>query len=213
MREDLQRLIKAVEGRTVFILGGGASVTPRTLELLNKPNLNVFCLNSAVKFIERPTAVMWCDNSWASNNLTILDKLTCPKFYTKSHASNYITTNKRSIANSTVLNKTGEYGFDDNINHVKGNNSGAHCINLLTNCKVRTIALIGFDMSAPNNIAHFHNDYTYAIRPSVYSELFIPSIESMNEKIKQHHPKIAIYNCNENSALKCFPYKDISELI
>ncbi len=213
MREDLQRLIKTVGGRTVFILGGGPSVTPLILDTLNKSASKVVCLNSAVKFIDNPLAVMWCDNSWASNNLAVLDRLTCPKFYTKSHAAAQITSNKRSISNSTILHKTGEFGFDMDINNVRGNNSGAHCINLLSNCNARTIALIGFDMHAPNNVAHFHNEYTYAVRPSVYSELFIPSIESMVDIIKQHKPNVHIYNCNENSALKCFPYKHMDDLI
>lgn len=214
MRLDLQRLINTVEGRTVFILGGGASVTPEIIASLNQSRAKTFCLNSSAKFINAPIAVMWCDDSWAATNLRYLDTLTCPKFYVKTNGGTHINGGYKGLSSSTVLNKTGDFGFDTVIDNVRGNNSGANAINLLVNCRVAKIALVGFDMAVSrNNKAHFHSDYTYSIRPSVYSDLFIPSINSMADALSANGSKTQIFNCNKFSSLKCFEYKDIKEMI
>lgn len=213
LRDDLQRLKCSVEGRTVFILGGGPSVTPDILSIINENRIKTFALNSSVKFINNPIGLLWCDDSWANNNEKTVRELDCPKFYVKMHARTYIKNNIKGFCGSTVLNKTGDYGFDKDINNVRGNNSGANAINLLVNCGARVIGLLGFDMNTERGKAHFHNDYTYAIIPSVYSDLFIPSIVSMNDYIKSTGCSVRIYNCNENSALRCFEYKNFKDML
>jgi hypothetical protein len=134
MRIEIQRLKKAVEGRTVFILGGGHSVTPDIVDILNRDGVKVFCLNSGSKFIHSPLGILWYDDSWAGMNFDFLNKKMCPKFYVRSNAINNVKADIRSLCNSTVLNKTGDFGLDEIIYNVRGNNSGAHAINLLINC-------------------------------------------------------------------------------
>lgn len=214
MREDLQRLKNSVEGRTVFILGGGPSVTPDILEALNTKTTKVFCLNSSAKSIAAPLGVMWCDESWAGQHFDYVSKLTCPKFYVKHNGQTHIRKGMYGLGRSTILNKSGDFGLDPDINNVRGNNSGANAINLLINCKASKIGLIGFDMNVTkNNVAHFHRDYTYAIRPSVYKDLFIPSIESMKESMDAAGTITKVYNCNKFSALKCFEYKELEKML
>lgn len=211
MREDLQRLKTIAEGRCVFILGGGASVTPEILDRLNQPNTKVFCLNSSVKFITNPIGVLWCDDSWAATNKNILDAYTFPKFAVRSNGSNYIAKDIRTQSNGTVICKTGGTGYDHRIDYVKGNNSGCYAINLLINCKVKTIVLVGFDMYSTGNKAHFHNDYTYAIRPTVYSDLFIPAMEKLSKELNSNNIQTKIYNTNFASGVRCFEFKELSD--
>lgn len=213
IRENLQYFIKNVEGRTVFIVGGGPSITKETIDYLNQSNKPVFCLNSAVSFIDNPVGVMWCDDSWATNRLDYLTKLECSKFYVKQHGATHIAKSINGVANSIILNKSGDFGFDPDINSVRGNNSGAYSINFLVNCKVKTIALIGFDMNVlRNGVAHFHKEYTYSIRPAVYSELFVPSIESMATIIENSGYNTKIINCNKSSKLRCFDFADMKDI-
>lgn len=212
LRDDLQRLKRTVEGRTVFILGGGPSVTPQILSKLNEENKLVFCLNSSVKFIKNPCGLMWCDDSWAANNSELVHSLNCPKFYVRSNGQAYIRTGTYGFGRSTILHKKSDFGASPDIDIVCGNNSGAYAINLLVNCNVDTINLIGFDMKADKNIAHFHNDYTYPVRPSVYSDMFIPSINSLAETLKKSGSKTKIFNCNPHSELKCFEFKRIEDV-
>lgn len=214
MREDLQRLKNSVEGRTVFILGGGPSVTPEILQTLNNRTSKVFCLNSSAKAILNPLGLMWCDESWAGQNLDYVNTLKCPKFYVKHNGQTHIQKGIYGIGRSTILHKSGDFGLDPDVNNVRGNNSGANAINLLINCKAAQIGLIGFDMNvAKNNVAHFHRDYTYAIRPSVYKDLFIPSIESMKESMDAAGTPTKVFNCNKFSALKCFEYKELEKML
>lgn len=213
IRDDLQRLKNLVEGRTVFILGGGPSVTPDILKKLNDSGSLVFCLNSSVKFIKSPCGLLWCDDSWAANNIDAINSVQCPKFAVKANAQAYIRSNIKGFGSATVLHKESDFGISMDINCVCGNNSGANSINLLVNCGADIINLIGFDMKADGNVAHFHTDYTYAIRPSVYSDIFIPSINSLAEGIKDANVKTKIFNCNAHSNLKCFEFKDISNFI
>lgn len=211
MREDLQQLKNVAEGRTVFILGGGASVTPEMIERLNQPKTKVFCLNSSVKFITNPIAVLWCDDSWAATNKDLLDAYKFPKFAVRSNGANYIPKDIRTQSNATVIAKTGQIGFDHNIDNVKGNNSGCYAINLLVNCKVKEIVLVGFDMYSTGNKAHFHTDYTYSIRPSVYSDMFIPAMEQLNKELSATGIGTKIYNTNFASGLKCFEFRELWE--
>lgn len=209
VRKDLQRLITNLSGRTVFILGGGSSVTPEMLNYLNRSENKVVALNSAFKFITSPAAILWCDSGWGATNHDALSAHTCPKFAV-TNCSNYsITKDVQTTAGATPLNYTGEFGFDSNIDNVRGNNSGANAINLLVNCKVSTIILVGFDMYATNTTAHFHSEYTYTIRPAVYGGKFIPCINSMADVIRDSGVNVKIYNSNSASALKCFEFMEL----
>ena len=209
IREDLQRFKNIVEGRTIFIVGGGSSITDDMLKDLNKPNLKVFCVNTAVKYITNPIGLLWCDDSWVSPQKSLIDSYKFAKFAIRPHAANH----PNGISNSIILNKTGEAGYDPDINNVKGNNSGGFAIHLLVNCKARQIVLVGFDMYSIGSKAHFHNEYTYPVRPSVYSDLFVPSITTMKQEMDKAQVKTEIFNINPLSALKCFEQRSLKEFI
>lgn len=213
VRPDLQRLIDAVSGRTVFIIGGGPSVSPEMIATLNDSGALCFGLNSSAKFIKSPVGVLWTDNSWGAKNKPYLDKLVCPKFFVTTSGRNYIKKDIKTQSNATVVHKSGESGFDNCIDHVKGNNSGAFAINLLVNCGAKRLGLVGYDMHTEKGRAHFHNEYDYAIRPEVYKNHFIPCIEAMAEVIKSSGYSTKIYNCNPFSSLKCFDFRSIGDII
>ena len=214
IREDLQHLKTNVEGRTVFILGGGLSVTSAILTSLNKPKVKVLALNSGFKWVQNPTAVLWCDHSWAGNNFDVLSRMACPIFAARTNIGrDHLIEDTRTVANSTVLGISGKTGYDPNIDYVRGNNSGAYAINLLVNCKAKNIILVGFDMRSDRGKAHFHDDYTYCVRGTVYKDLFIPCIESMYKEMKEMNVKVNIYNANSDSELKCFPFINMDDFI
>lgn len=213
MRKDIQYLYDKLSGRTVVLLGGGVSVSNKVIQQLNSSSINTFCLNSSVKNIHDPCGILWCDSSWASSRLDVLNTKSCPKFEVRNHGSAYIKNDIKTLGNATVLNKTGDFGLDPIIDNVRGNNSGANAINLLCNIKVSTIVLVGFDMSTVKNKSHYHNDYTFSVRPTIYTELFIPSIDSMAKEITNSGIRTKIYNSNKFSKLKCFEFKQLEEFI
>lgn len=213
LRRDLQRLKSVVAGRTVFILGGGTSVTDDVINKLNESGGLVFGLNSSAKSLQSPIGILWTDSSWGANNKQYLDAMACPKFFVTTSGKNYIQRDIKTQSNATVLHKSGEAGFDQSIDCVRGNNSGAYSINLLVNCGASRIGLVGYDMHTVKGKAHYHDDYTYAIRPEVYSNSFIPCIESMAREIAQAGYRTSIFNCNQFSSLKCFEFRALEELL
>lgn len=213
LRHDLQRLKSVISGRTVFILGGGTSVSEPIIERLNSSGAMVFGLNSSAKFIDSPVGVLWMDSSWGANNKAYLDSLRCPKFFVTASGRNYISKDIKTQSNATVILKSGNSGFDECVDNVRGNNSGAYAINLLVNCGADTIGLVGYDMHTVKGKAHFHNEYTYSIRPEVYPNMFIPCIESMAKSLSDVGNKVKIFNCNKFSSLKCFEFKTVDELL
>lgn len=201
LRPALQTFKNIVEGRTVFLIGGGYSIEKyKQLPMIS--DKKIFCINSSLKYVESPIGVLWMDDSWASKNLDLLKTKNCSKFYVRNNTEHVIKQNKTGLAGCLYLNKTGEYGYDSDVNNVRGNNSGGAAINFLVNMKCKKIILLGFDMGLIENKAHFHREYDYTIRDNVYEKQFIPSINSLAEKIKNCNTEII--NCTPNSKLNCF---------
>lgn len=210
MRDKLQRLHDAVSGRQVFVIGGGPSVKSVDLSLLKgKP---VICLNNAYQIYPEATALYWCDESWIGKHYDNVMSHPCQLRFTARHtADGYIKKDIQATAMATVLKRTGDYGIDMDINCVRGNNSGAHMLNLLGNMRVRQIVLLGYDMSMNGGASHWHAGHGLPMGNYVYEELFIPSITSMAPGLK--NLKVDVVNCSDKSALTCFRKERLENLL
>lgn len=209
MRHSVQEIYDKLSGRDVFVIGGGPSVKNIDLSLLK--NEKIVCLNNAYQLFEHATMLFWCDESWVCNHLDTINSHPCTIRFTARHnGGNYLEKDIRTTANASVLKRTGDFGFDPNLDHVKGNNSGALILNFLSNLKVNRIILLGYDMDMTQG-THWHDGHGLAMVPSIYDELFIPSIESMVSSIKQLG--VEVINCNPKSKLNCFTKKDFREFM
>jgi hypothetical protein len=210
MRPDIQALFSKISGRDVYVIGGGPSFREEYIEFLE--NKLIICINTAFKYFKNPTAIYWCDDSWACNNLDALESHPCKmRFTSRFNGDGFITKNIKTTAGATVLRRTGDFGIDPNIDNVRGNNSGAHMINFLTNMKVKRIILLGFDMKIKNGKSHWHSGYGYPLSNNVYTDLFIPSIESMAPAVKLLG--VDVINCSIDSDLTCFRKEKFEDLI
>lgn len=211
MRPMLQDLYNKLSGRVVFIVGGGPSCETQDLSVLDKKHTIV--LNKGFKSFPNATALYWCDEDWASKNFDDLQKHPCKlRFNAKFHVSQvHFDKNTQGLAGCTLLKRTGDFGIDSDVNHVRGNNSGAHAINLAANMGARKIVLLGYDMRIVDGKTHWHGGYQLAMRPSIYNDLFIPSINSMAIPLKTMGVKVV--NATPNSNLKCFPYEPLESLV
>lgn len=203
MAPEIQDLYAKFHNNTVFVIGGGPSVSTIDLELLRQKN--VLCLNSAYKYFDSCDAILWCDSSWASKHDDELRsnsaiKLGCLSGV-RAVGRDY---SRKTIGNSTVLAKTGSSGYDPNIMNVKGNNSGTMAINLLMNMAVKTIILIGFDMNTDKNKSHFHSDYDFVVPKSIYQDMFIPNFKDLMRECKKYNMTSTILNASTESALTIF---------
>ena len=216
MINKLQEFRDSVAGRRVFIVCGGPSVTDNTLKLLNSTKHKVICINSACEFIDNPYAVMWCDDSWANLNYNWLQSYNGWKFAVKNEhiAKSYFQrADVLGFAKSLVLGKSGDSGYDNRLEYVRGNNTGTNAINFLVNCNVSSIGIVGMDMNTEGGKAHFHKKYTFPIKRGIYTNLFLPSVTSLGEDLKKYNNEIKIFNCSQHSKVTCFDYKPLKELI
>ncbi len=209
MRKELQDFYNTVSGRKVFIIGGGPSLKEIDISLLDQ-KLTIR-INVAYKIIKNPTALYWCDESWAASAYDDINKIECFKFTGKHSADGFIKDNIKSIGGATVLKRTGDFGIDPNIDHVRGNNSGAHVINLLANMAVSDIILLGFDGKILDNKSHWHSGYGLPMSNYIYSDMFIPSICSMAVPLK--NMGINVVNLSKRSAIDCFNKYDVAEYL
>lgn len=210
MRPSIQYLYDTLSGRQVFVVGGGPTVNQQNLSLLK--DKKIICINNSYKLFENPTALYWADENWASNHLDNLSKHKCKsRFHSKFHISKtHLENDVKGVAGCTILKRTAEFGIDENIDHVCGNNGGAQVLNLLFNMRVREIVLLGYDMKLISAQSHWHGGHGLPIRPSIYFN-FIESINTMAPILKRAN--INVINTSPNSDLNCFAKQKLEDVI
>ena len=211
MRPIIQELTQKFSGNDVFIVGGGASL--KHFDFNKLKGKNVIALNSAYKYVDETAVIYWADASWGQDEESkgLAAHPSKYKFSSRINADSMILSNKTGLAGCNWLKKTGDYGFDPNVNNVRGNNSGAHGINFAINLGAYRIFLLGFDMGYTGSKSHFHEEYQSSVGSSTYTELFIPSIVSMAKDIK--HIPVTIINCSISSKLTCFEFGHIKDYL
>lgn len=214
MREHIQEIYAKFAGKTVFIVGGGYSVQSTNIEYLH--DKNVIAINDSYKLLPNASALFWCDASWAGKNSDGLkEHKTHLRFNTRHYAETHIKKDIKTSGGATVLHRTGDYGFDPNIDNVMGNNGGVQCLNFVLNLKPQKIYLIGYDMRdnplKPGE-THWHNYHTLVVKNDIYTRQFIPSMIALYKQIQKLGITTEIINCSRTSAIACFPKKVIPEL-
>ncbi|QDJ96521.1 hypothetical protein Xoosp13_335 [Xanthomonas phage Xoo-sp13] len=195
----------------MFIVGGGNSLKNFDFKLLH--GRCVIALNSAYKYVDENSALYWADSNWGATweDRGLADHPSKFKFTSRTQISPAMLASSRGVAGSHYLNLTGNSGYDPNPDHVRGTNSGGHAINLAVNMNAQRIILLGFDMGYVFGRSHFHSDHEHAVGASTYTEVFIPSINSLSSAIK--HLPVEVINCSFTSNLKCFKTGDIKDYL
>jgi hypothetical protein len=213
MRKQIESLYNKFFGQEVFIVAGGYSVKDININYLH--DKNTVAVNDAYKLLPNATALFWCDTSWYGREANTLDKHnTKLRFHAKFNAN--VVDETLTSGGATPLLRTGTHGYDRDINHVMGNNSGTHCLNFVVNLGAKRIYLIGFDMRdnpTKRGENHWHDYHTLAVRPNIYSEMFVPSITALNAGIRASNVVVDIINCSKLSAITCFKKQTFAELV
>ena len=208
MRPILQELYNKFSGTNVFVVGGGFSLHDFDFSKLN--GRNVIAVNAAYKHVDETAIIYWGDASWGvEHESKIKDHPSPYKFSSRLNIN--LSTDKLGTAGCHWLQCSGSFGYDSNINNVRGNNSGGQAINFAINLGAKNIILLGFDMKYTGSRSHFHKDHTFPTPNSNYNEMFIPSIESLAKETS--HLSVDIINCNKNSALRCFKFGDVEKFL
>lgn len=182
------------EGETVFIIGGGSSLTGFDFSLLK--NKRTIAVNKA--FLSHTTAdvLYWSDSrvyQWYKKDI---DKFKGDKYTIKPYGG--------IGGDVKVLKNMGKHGLElspDGIKH--GNNSGHAAMNVAYHYGVKRMILLGFDMQNVKGVSHFHDGYPVKqTRDEIYKKSMIPEFHQISEDLKKK--KIEVINANPNSALPFF---------
>lgn len=215
MREKIQKMYDKSFGQDIFIVGGGYSVRDINLDYLH--DKVTIAINDSYKILPNATALFWCDSSWAGKHHDGLKEHQCDlRFHPRTYAQTHIKNDISGPSGCTILHRTGEYGYDPNIDNVVGNNGGTQSINFAVNLGAKRIYLIGFDMRddpLKRGKTHWHDNHEVVIRHDTYSRLFIPSMEALDKEIRKRRIKVEIINCSRTSAITCFRKKNIKGLM
>lgn len=210
MNEIIQDLTQRFSGTDVFVVGGGNSL--HNFNFASLQGKSVIAVNSAYKFLHVDIAIYWADASWAEGEGDALVEHPTPyKFTSKFNINKSKPEFRKGFAGAYILNQSGGCGYDPNPEHVKGNNSGVHAINLAINLQAKRVVLLGFDMGHVMNQSHFHKLHKSSTPLMTYNDMFIPSLNALAKEVA--HTSVEIVNCSNQSRLTCFKKGNIEDYL
>ena len=181
------------KGETVFIIGGGPSLSKFDFNVLK--NKNTLAINKAVQNCPWADILYWTDSrvySWLKNDINEFkgDKYTIKPFNTPPDVN--------------ALKNTGTKGLELDPSGIRhGNNSGFAAINLAYHLGVKRIVLLGFDMGNTGQKSHYHDGYPVSMTANkIYEERMLPTFDSLVQPLKENG--VEIINASMVSKIKCF---------
>lgn len=209
MKQTIKEFRKEVEGKDIYLIGGGLSFKPdEHIPLL--PKDRVICLNSSIEDFDECLALMWLDATWKSKNSALVRE-------NRQKYSIYFTINNQTleppqdmpIRIRNVSCGKCDYKVRREPYNVCGNNVGCAAIDLLDQLNAKTIYLLGFDCSEEDGKSHYHERYDTYVKQRIYNTNFIPCFERLSKHIKNSR----VVNLSEKSKIPCFKRAKLSNII
>ena len=111
------------------------------------------------------------------------------------------------------MRRKGDFGYASEYDCVMGNNSGVQVLNLIVNMKPSNIILIGYDMTRRGKATHYHGKPRAPFTRDIYTESFIPSMNSLQKGMKEENVRVNIVNANPESGIRCFDFGDYKDFL
>ncbi len=181
-----------------FVVGTGPSL--EGFDFLMLDGEDTIAINHAVRFFE-PTLVFWSDHD-------LEPELT--EAILNSEASRWSLDERSEIPYTFIVKGNGgpTNNLDDGLFYAQ--NSGLPALNLAILMGYDPIYLLGLDMGSDNVKTHFYPgdrwvpNCTYEYQAKFYDYFH-------HERYDMSMPMV--YNCSPISKIKCFPFKDIREVL
>lgn len=189
------RTIDLWRGATVFILGGGPSLSKMDLSSLE--SRRVIGVNDAFKLKSGLVDICWfTDCRWHKWN-----KDTLPLFKGLIVSGSPC---KCVLPGVLKLKRWDKIGLTTDPSQVYWNkSSGASAINLALHLGASKVVLLGFDMKMGSSGHNWHSNHKHVPRSTVYQHLFLPPFEKIAKDAKVLG--LEIVNATPGSALDVFP--------
>ena len=192
---------------TVFILGGGNSVTGEDLLILSRQKNVIGVNDSALR--AKTGSLFSLDRTWINARKDdIRHKFSGRKFFALKQNDPI---DRSQYPNTIWLEKVNDTTWP-HPHQIFGYNSGFGAVILAAHGGASQIVLVGFDMGVIGNKEHWHRGYYWAhgqpnTRYKRWAEQFENNLHYFTEK------NINIINASVNSNIDCFPKAPLAEVI
>lgn len=185
------------KGEAAVILGGGPSLRKDLVPAL-RGRARVIAVNNAYLLAPWADLLFFADRRWWEWNKHDLGRYEGPLMVTRQR-----------IEDPRVkrLGRERVEALSRNPCVVAGWCGGANAINVAYLYGANPIILMGFDMRPGN----WHDLHRLPHAPNQHRERFIPALERMAVELEREN--VTVLNTNPRSALRCFPFADIEELL
>lgn len=217
-------LLNKYKGHSVFMIGGGRSITPRHLQLLKEPGIISAALNQASHFI-RPNIFYASDLHEVPESILIdptIEKYVPTYVYDKPIYEHKDTTKLigdfPNVTQCAVVTKSfNRSGFLDPrfLYRQRGPSeeytpfSAIILVNLLLKLGFSKIYLVGYDFSSETNPC----TYFYEREHVRGTGTGIAKIRNTMKQLLEIQDVVKIYNCSPRSGLDFFEYIDFEKAI
>ena len=206
----------AWRGQRCFIIAGGPSLAGFDFERLRDEK--VIAINRAFEYVPWADILFFMDNRFYKYVHSEAFGAKALKTWNEFEGFKvFLNLMGRKYDDVYSVRSLGRTGVSPSIAKglFHGNNSGVGALNLAVTLKASPIYLLGYDMKYGTDAkgkkkTHFHSGYRQA-HPEGIVRSFIRDIERMNRYLKRINPKII--NLNPDSALRCFPFGNIDEVL
>lgn len=185
-------------GRTVFLIGGGPSLTKEQVEHASRSGHKIIVVNNGYQICPEADVLYACDKKWWLHYK--------PDFPGYKYSLEYDQDDVFKLTN------TGGHGIDFIWPGVRtGRNSGYQALNLAIHFGCKRIILLGYDMKYQNNKKHWHPDHPRPLNNFPLGNKFAHHFEEAAPLLQE--VGVEVINCSPDSALSCFRKADIRMVI
>lgn len=187
------------KGQPAFLIGGGSSLKGTDFRRFYKPGARVFAINSAYTEVPEADILFFADLRWWVWNQERMHR---------EWRGGRIVTRRAALPDSkvSVLNRT--YNpISRDPDSIGGWCSGGATLNLAALMGCDPIFLCGYDMRPGN----WHDLHQAPHKEGQHRDQFIPFLEKMEPHLTAMGKRV--FNTNLNSALRCFPFIPLEEVL
>jgi hypothetical protein len=202
----------------IACIGTGPSLTQQQIDTARRKGFTLYVCNDAFRLAPDAALLHACNWQWWDARWNEVKDLPCAKWTTRKESAE-----KYGINYIAEVNRPG-LSQDPNVLH-HGHSSGFQLMGMAHRNGAKRIVLLGYDMKFPANYdgrtrqvgdgkRHFFGEYEPALQhwPSVQVKagVHVELVDFYRSVATQG--LVDIVNCTPESALDCFPTKDIDAL-
>lgn len=181
-------------GETIFILGGGPTLTAAIAERVR--GRRTIVLNSTARLAPWADVLFFCDWHWFREHRPIVDPWPAAVVTISARAARVLP-HKIELVTPPIV-------------QAKPLSAGHHAVDLALAMGACRIVLLGFDCRLVDGRSHNHGDYGHNSE-TLYAEKFVPAWTEYPARAAAR--QVSVLNATPGSALDVFPKATLDEVL